>query len=200
MAERFSDGTPIIGLLQREHYFSADDDLADDLNELVADDETYGRRLPRLFEERPFYLERELPAAAPSEACLATPRRSMQTTNTERILADLESDVVNGLMTPAEADMAFGRKPPRSGGRPRAPGQETFAAWLHTRIAKLSDPDALAALMREAWRLQADRTMRRAQRVARQRVLNRNMTMHDPEYVEQLRAALAELDPLGVTA
>ena len=55
-------------------------------------------------------------------------RRSLQTTNSERILADLEHDVINGLMTPAEADMAFGCKPPRSGGRSRKAGQETFAA------------------------------------------------------------------------
>src|SRR5262249_19260215 len=66
-------------------------------------------------------------------------QRSPQTTNTDRKLADLEHAVTEGLMTAREADRAFGRKPPGTGGRPRAPGQESFRAWLVQRIDKLSD-------------------------------------------------------------
>ena len=109
--------------------------------------------------------------------------------------------MISGLMTPAEAARAFGYKRPGSGGRPRAPGQETFAAWLSARIAKLSDPDALAALVSEAQRLQTDRTVRPAKRIAAVRSLNRKLTLCDPDYVEQLRDALAELDDrLGAAA
>jgi hypothetical protein len=160
--------------------------------------ETQGRRLPCLIDERSDW---SLPTAAPSGACPSRPRRSLQTTNTERILADLESDVINGMMTPQEADMAFGYKRPGSGGRRRKAGQETFAAWLRTRIAKLSDPNALAALVCDAQRLQADRTIRRAKRVAAVREFNRKMGACDPDYVEQLRDALAELEsPFGAAA
>src|SRR5690349_1715024 len=73
----------------------------------------------------------------------ASRTRSPQTTNTERKLADLEQAVTEGLMTAREADRAFGRKLPGTGGRPRAPGQESFRAWLVQRIDKLSDPGAL---------------------------------------------------------
>src|SRR6476660_4214918 len=66
-------------------------------------------------------------------------RRSPQTTNSERKLADLEHAVTEGLLTPREADRAFGRKLPGTGGRPRAPGQESFRAWLVRRIDQLSD-------------------------------------------------------------
>ena len=199
----------LVGLVKRGHvpawqaddYHLPADDFTDDLNDFVIDEAVCGRRLPRLFEELPFRFDEDLPAATFSDACPIKPRRSLQTTNTERILADLESDVVNGLMTPAEADAAFGRKPAGSKGRPRAAGQETFAAWLRSRIAKLSDPAALAELVNEARRLQTDRTMRRAARAAAARVLNRNMTTHDPDYIDQLRAALAEVeDPLSAAA
>src|SRR5690349_9207140 len=72
--------------------------------------------------------------------------RSPQTTNTERKLADLEHAVTEGMMTAREADRTFGRKLPGTGGRPRAPGQESFRAWLVRRIDQLSDPGALQKL------------------------------------------------------
>jgi hypothetical protein len=162
--------------------------------------ETRGRHLPSLLVEPG--AEWRLPTArAPSGARPSKPRRSLQTTNTERILADLESDVINGMMMPREADKAFGCKPTGSGGRRRKSGQETFAAWLHTRIAKLSDPDGLAALVRDAQRLQTDRTIRPAKRIAAVREFNRKMVAHDPDYVDQLRNALAEIEaPLSAAA
>src|SRR5262249_4892466 len=69
--------------------------------------------------------------------------RSPQTTNTERKLADLELAVIEGLMTAREADRAFGHKPPGTGGRRRAPGQETFRAGLVGRRAGVAGPPGL---------------------------------------------------------
>jgi len=128
-------------------------------------------------------------------------RRSPQTTNTERKLADLEHAVVEGLMTAREADRAFGRKLPGTGGRPRASGQKCFRAWLVQRIERLSDPGALQKLADRIAQLREDRgctslrgSLSRAKRAAMVREINRRSWQHDPEYVERLRAALAELD------
>src|SRR6476661_8389197 len=93
-------------------------------------------------------------------------QRSPQTTNTERKLADLEHAVTEGMMTAREADRAFGRKPPGTGGRPRAPGQEDFRSWLVQRIDKLSDPGALQKMADRIAQLREDRTLRRAKRAA----------------------------------
>ena len=126
--------------------------------------------------------------------------RSPQTTNTERKLADLELAVTEGLMTAREADRAFSRKLPGTGGRRRAPGQETFRAWLVRRIAELSDPRALDRLAERMARLREDRcctslrgTLSRAKRTALVREINRRAWQCDPDYIERLRAALAEL-------
>ena|SRR2546423_7520260 len=120
--------------------------------------------------------------------------RSPLTTNTERKLADLETAVVEGLMTAREADRFFGRKPPGSPGRRRAAGQETFRAWLMRRIAELSDPTAFQKLADRVARAREDRTMSHGKRVALVREINRQSWQHDPEYLGRLRAALAELD------
>jgi hypothetical protein len=133
-----------------------------------------------------------LPVAA-SESVVNLPRRSPLTTNLDRRLRDLESAVISGLISPADADRAFPRKT-RVGGRPRAEGNEDFATWLRTRIHQLSDPKALAQLVDEVRRLQVDKTMPRAKRGARVRVLNRRIGDHDPEKIEKLKAALAALE------
>ena len=121
-------------------------------------------------------------------------KRSSKTTNTERKLADLEQAVVDGLLTPREAYDAFGTKPPRSGGRARAPGQEDFRVWLRRRVAALSDPDALAKIAEQVVRVRLDRSLSHGQRSAMVRELNRRSWQHDPDYVERLRTALRELD------
>jgi hypothetical protein len=131
-----------------------------------------------------------LPIAA-CESVVNLPRRSPQTSNTERKLKDLEYAVVNGLISPAEADRVFGQKPIGSGGRSRKRGQEDFATWLRTRIDLLSDRDAL---IEEIASLQADRTMPRARRAARVRKLNSRVNASDPAYVGRLRQALAMLN------
>jgi hypothetical protein len=123
--------------------------------------------------------------------------RSPQTTNTERKLADLELAVTEGLMTAREAYRAFGRKLPGTGGRRRAPGQEDFRAWLVRRIDKLSDPSALQKLAERVAQAREDRTLSHGNRVALVREMNRRSWQYDPEYVERLRAALAELDGCG---
>ena len=139
---------------------------------------------------KPIGLVKPKPAALPA----GIKRRSAQTTNTERKLADLEHAVTEGLMTAREADRAFGRKLPGTGGRPRARGQETFRAWLVQRIDQLSDPAALQKLADRIAQVREDRTLRRGQRVAMVREINRRAWQYDPEYVERLRAALAELE------
>ena len=116
-------------------------------------------------------------------------RRSPQTTNTERLLADLEWAVVNGLMTAAEADRAYGRQPPGAGRR-RGVGRETFAAWLAGRIVRLSDPTALAGQIQHA----QDRALPAAKRRALIREVNRQLWRYSSDYVGQLRAALAEIE------
>ena len=121
-------------------------------------------------------------------------QRSAQTTNTERKLADLEHAVTEGLMTALEADRAFGRKLPGTGGRPRAPGQEDFRAWLVQRIERLSDPGALQRLADRIAQLREDRSLSRAKRAAMVREINRRSWQHDPDYIERLRGALAELE------
>ena|SRR5690242_12526749 len=123
-----------------------------------------------------------------------TSHRSAQTTNTERKLADLERDVIDGMLTPIEAHRAFGHKPMGTGGRSRKAGQEDFASWLRTRIAKLSDREAL---IEEVRRVQTDRAPGRAARV---RALNRRINEADPDYVAKLRAALADLYDALTTA
>lgn len=124
--------------------------------------------------------------------------RSPQTTNTERKLADLEHAVTEGMMTAREADRAFGRQPPGAPGRRRTPGQESFRAWLVQRIEKLSDPGALQKMADRMAQLREDRRLSRGQRAALAREINRRSWQFDPEYVERLLAALAELD--GVQA
>jgi len=137
----------------------------------------------------PVGLVKPKPAAAPGIR-----QRSPQTTNTERKLADLEHAVTEGLMTAREADRAFGRKLPGTGGRPRAPGQESFRARLAQRIERLSDPSALQKLADKIAQLREDQSLSRAKRGAMVREINRRSWQHDPEYVERLRAALAELE------
>jgi hypothetical protein len=105
--------------------------------------------------------------------------------------------VTEGMMTAREADRAFGRKPPGTGGRPRAPGQESFRAWLVRRIDQLSDPGALQKMADRMAQLREDRSLSRAKRAAMVREINRRSWQYDPEYVERLRAALAELDRTG---
>jgi len=121
-------------------------------------------------------------------------RRSPKTTNTERKLADLETAVVEGFMTAPEAFRAFGRKAPGSGGRRRAPGQEDFRAWLVRRIDELSGSAALDKLAMRMAQVREDHTLSRAQRVAIAREINRKSWQYEPDYVERLRAGLAELD------
>jgi hypothetical protein len=118
-------------------------------------------------------------------------RRSPQTTDTKRILTDLESDVINGLLTAAEANRAYGKRVRGGGRRRRWP---TFADWLRERIGELS-PEALAALLDKTRVLQNDRTLAHAKRSAAVRTLNAMLGKHDPAYVEKLRAALAEIEP-----
>ena len=137
------------------------------------------------------------PAAAPARAVApiaGMKTRSPQTTNTERKLADLEHAVTEGMMTAREADRAFGRQPPGAPGRRRAPGQEDFRSWLLQRIDKLSDPGALQKMADRIAQMHQDRTLRRAKRAAMVREINRQSWQFDPEYVERLRAALAELE------
>jgi hypothetical protein len=136
---------------------------------------------------------REVTSAEPA-ALPGMKRRSPKTTNTERKLADLEHAVTEGTITAREAYRAFGRKLPGTGGRPRAPGQEDFRAWLMQRIDRLSDPGALQKLADRIAQLREDRRLSRAKRAAMVREINRRSWQHDPEYVERLRAALAELD------
>ena len=136
----------------------------------------------------PAGLVKPKPVSAPAAGMR---QRSPQTTNTERKLADLELAVTEGLMTAREAYRAFGRKLPGTGGRQRAPGQEDFRAWLVRRIDKLSDPGALQKLAEQA---QEDRTLSHGKRVALVREMNRRSWQYDPDYVERLRAALAELE------
>src|SRR5262249_43698577 len=106
-------------------------------------------------------------------------RRSPQTTNTERKFADLEHAVSEGLMAAREADRAFGCKVPGTGGRLRAPGQESFRAWLMRRIDKLSDPSALEKLAERVAQLREDRTLSRAKRSAMVREINRRSWQFD---------------------
>jgi hypothetical protein len=138
-----------------------------------------------------------LPVPMREQAICLPWRRSPQTSNLDRRLRDLENAVVNGFITPAEADRAFPRKT-RAGGRPRAEGNKSFEAWLRKRIKDLSDPKALAQLVDEVRRLQVDKTMPRARRGARVRVLNRRIGDHDPEKIEKLKVALAAME--GVPA
>ena len=143
------------------------------------------------------------PRAAKTAQPAALPgikRRSPQTTNTERKLADLEHAVTEGMMSAREADRAFGRKPPGTGGRPRAPGQEDFRSWLVRRIDKLSDPGALQKMADRMAQLREDRSLSHGQRAAMAREINRRSWQYDPEYVERLRAALAELDGIQAQA
>ena len=141
------------------------------------------------------------PATAPARAVApiaGIKTRSPQTTNTERKLADLEHAVTEGMMTAREADRAFGSQPPGAPGRRRAPGQEDFRSWLVRRIDKLSDPGALQKMADRMAQLREDRSLSRGQRAALAQEINRRSWQYDPEYVERLRAALAELD--GVQA
>jgi hypothetical protein len=131
-----------------------------------------------------------LPVTAIESVVTLPWRRSPQTSNLDRRLRDLESAVVNGFITAAEADRAFPRKT-RVGGRPRAKGNEDFASWLRARIRQLSDRDGL---IDEVRRLQIDHTIPRARRAARVRKLNRRVGACDPAYVDKLRAALAALE------
>jgi hypothetical protein len=62
------------------------------------------------------------------------------------------------------------------------------------RIDRLSDPGALQKLADRIAQLREDRRLSRAKRAAMVREINRRSWQHDPEYVERLRAALAELD------
>jgi hypothetical protein len=117
-------------------------------------------------------------------------RRSPRTTDTKRILTDLESDVINGLLTATEADRAYGKRVRGGGRRRRWP---TFADWLRERIGELS-PEALAALLDKTRVLQNDRTLAQAKRSAAVRALNAMLGKHDPAYIEKLRAALAEIE------
>jgi hypothetical protein len=130
---------------------------------------------------------------------LVSTRRSAQTTNTERKLADLEAAVMDGLMTAPEADRAFGRKPSGSRGRPRAQGQEDFRAWLISRIDRLSDPAAMGRLADRMMRVRQDRTLSHGKRAALMREVNRQCWRCDPDYVERLRAVLAEIDDADAT-
>jgi len=139
----------------------------------------------------PAGLVKPKPVSAPAAGMR---QRSPQTTNTERKLADLELAVTEGLMTAREADRAFGRKLPGTGGRRRAPGQEDFRAWLVRRIDKLSDPGALQKLAERVAQAREDRTLSHGKRVALAREMNRRSWQYDPDYVERLRAALAELE------
>jgi hypothetical protein len=131
-----------------------------------------------------------LPVAAVENVASLLPRRSPQTSNLDRRLRDLEAAVVNGFITPAEANRAFPRKT-RAGGRPRAKGNEDFATWLQTRIRQLSGRSVLIGMVEK---LQADRTMPRAKRAAMVRKLNRRVGASDPAYIEKLQAALAALE------
>jgi len=103
-------------------------------------------------------------------------------------------------MTAREADRAFGRQPPGAPGRRRAPGQEDFRSWLLQRIGKLSDPRALQKMADRMAQLREDRRLSRCQRAALAREINRRSWQYDPEYVERLRAALAELDGVQAAA
>ena len=139
----------------------------------------------------PVGLVKPKPVSAPAAGMR---QRSPQTTNTEHKLADLEQAVTDGLMTAREADRAFGRRPPGAPGRRRAPGQEDFRSWLVRRIDKLSDPGALQKMADRMAQLREDRSLSHGQRAAMAREINRRSWQYDPEYVERLRAALAELD------
>jgi len=146
----------------------------------------------------PVGLVKPKPVSAPAAGMR---QRSPQTTNTERKLADLEQAVTEGLMTAREADRAFGRQPPGAPGRRRAPGQEDFRSWLLQRIDKLSDPGALQKMADRIAQLREGRGctslrggLSRGQRAAMVREINRRSWQFDPEYVDRLRAALAELD------
>lgn len=142
---------------------------------------------------KPAGLVKQARTAAPLPHIAGLKPRSPKTTNTERKLADLEWAVTQGLMTAREAYDAFGRKLPGTGGRRRAPGQEDFRAWLVRRIERLSDHNALLRLADSAAAAQ-DRSLSRGKQLALIREINRLSWQHDRDYVDKLRAALAELD------
>ena len=62
------------------------------------------------------------------------------------------------------------------------------------RIDKLSDPGALQKLAERVAQAREDRTLSHGKRVALVREMNRRSWQYDPDYVERLRAALAELE------
>lgn len=114
--------------------------------------------------------------------------RSPQTTNKDRILSDLESLVLNRVLTPPEADAEYGRKAPGAGRPRRFPD---FASWLRDRIAVAEAPATERAILR---RMAGLRRIAGPKRAAAARVLNAQLDKTGREYADKLREALRELE------
>jgi hypothetical protein len=117
--------------------------------------------------------------------------RSLQTTNKDRILGDLEKKVTDGVLSAAEADKEYGRKE-SAGGRPRR--YPDFAAWLRERIEKAEDPKTQEGILARADALQNDKKLVGARRIAASRSINEELARTDPEHIDKLRDALHELE------
>ncbi len=124
---------------------------------------------------------------SPEEAA-AEKLRSPQTSNLDRKLSDLESKVLNKILTPEEAEKEYG--PARVGGRPRK--FATFADWLRDRIAKAEDPEVERGIVRQMEELQKQPPG--PKRAAAVRLLNQELDRTGKDYADQLREALNQIE------
>jgi hypothetical protein len=124
--------------------------------------------------------------------------RSPKSTDKTRQLKDLEDMVVDGTLTATEADKEYGRNE-RTAGRDRR--YEDFASWLRDRIKEAEDPKTTSDLIAKAERLQNDKSLVGAKKIAASREINEALQRTDPEYIQKLKDALADLeDPVKAAA
>lgn len=123
-----------------------------------------------------------------NEAPVERPR-SAQTTNKDRILADLESKIANKLMTAAEASEEYGS---RASGPGRARKHPDLASYLRERVEKA--PQEERRLLDEETRITEDRKIPAEKRQALVREITAKRDQHSPDHVEKLREALHELE------
>ena len=121
--------------------------------------------------------------------------RSPQTTNKDRILADLLADVEDGILTVHEAAAAYGRQPCGAGRPRRFP---TFASYLVECIRYAEDP----AIERRLRELLARTGQRRPKgRAATEtRGINRLLARTGSARAERLRELLDELAEAAIGA
>lgn len=107
-----------------------------------------------------------------------------------RKIDDLLHEVVEGNMTPAEADEAYGRQAPGAGRKRQFADLKSYVEQL---IAHGENPENLNLLLRNAAKREADKTLTSDQKAVITKEGQRLMELTDPDYIQRLKDIRDEL-------